>query len=283
MNPILIEAGPLTLRAYTAWLGGGLLLALGVIAWRGEQHAPGAATRWLDAALAALAAGVVGARLLHVALEWDYFADRLGEIPRVWLGGLAWHGGVLLALPVALVVVRRRRVPLAAWTDALAIAWPLGMLAAWMGCRTAGCAYGYEVRTLADRPAWMVAELPDVYGIVAPRLDVQLAGAVLSGTLLALMLLLTWRGWLSGLRFWLLLALSGLGFSLLGFFRADPAAMLLDRRADQVFDLMILLLGTAGACLVWIEQRRAAPARWHAEETGDEADSGDRSDQPEAG
>ena len=283
MNPILIEAGPLTLRAYTAWLGGGLLLALGVIAWRGEQRAPGAAARWLDVALAALAAGVVGARLLHVALEWDYFADRLGEIPRVWLGGLAWHGGVLLALPVALVAVRWRRVPLAAWTDALALGWPLAMFAAWTGCRTAGCAYGYEVRTLADWPAWMVAELPDVYGVVAPRLDVQLAGAVFSAALLALVLLLTWRGWLSGLRFWLVLALSGLGLYLLGFFRADPAATLLDRRADQVFDLMILLLGTVGACLAWIEPRRAALARQHAEETRDEAYSGDRPDQPEAG
>ncbi len=258
MNPIVFEADPLTLRAYTAWLGGGLLLALSVIAWRGGRRAPDAASRWLDVALVALAAGVVGARLLHVALEWSYFRDHPGEIPRVWQGGLAWHGGLLLALPVTLMVLRFRRVPLGPWTDALALAWPVGMLASWLGCRAAGCGYGYEVRTLADWPGWAVAELPDVYGIVAPRLEVQRAGALFAVGLLALALLLTWRGRLRGLRFWLILALSGFGLYVIGFFRADPAPRLLDRRADQVFDLAMMLLAAVAASAVWLEGRRAA-------------------------
>jgi len=283
MNPTLIEAGPFTLRAYTAWLSGGLLLALGVIAWRGWRRAPEAAARWLDVAIAALAAGIVGARLLHVALEWDYFADHHAEIPRVWLGGLTWQGGLLLALPVALAMMRLRRVPLGPWTDALAIAWPLGMIGAWIGCRAAGSGYGHEVRTLADWPRWLVAELPDVYGVVAPRLDVQLGGAAFGGALLALALLLTWRGWLGGLRFWLILALSGWGLSMLGFFRADPAPRWLDRRADQVLDLAVLLVAVSAASAVWLVRRRAGAHRPPGEDERYETHPGDRADQSEAG
>ena len=283
MNPILIEVGPFTLRAYTAWLSGALLAGLGVVAWCGWRRAPEAAARWLDVAIAALAAGIVGARLLHVALEWGYFTDHRAEIPRVWEGGLAWHGGLLLAVPAALGMMRLRRVPLGPWTDALALAWPLGMIGAWLGCRAAGCGYGYEVRTLADWPGWAVAELPDVYGVVAPRLDIQLAGALFGGGLLALALLLTWRGWLSGLRFWLILALSGIGLYFIGFFRADPAARLLDRRADQVFDLAALLLAVVAGSAVWLEQRREASVRRLREDERYEANPGNRADQPEAG
>lgn len=283
MNPVVFEAGPLALRAYTAWLGGGLLLALSVIAWRGWRRAPDAARHWLDVTITALAAGVIGARLLHVALEWGYFRDHLAEIPRVWQGGLAWHGGLLLALPIVLALLRLRRVPLGPWTDALALAWPVGMVAAWLGCRAAGCGYGYEVRTLADWPDWAVAELPDVFGIVAPRLDVQRVGALFAVGLLALALLLTWRGWLRGLRFWLILALSGLELYFTGFFRADPVPRLLDRRADQVFDLAVVLLAATAASAVWLEGRRAARAQPLREDNRHEAYSGDRADQPEAG
>ncbi|NLE52558.1 MAG: prolipoprotein diacylglyceryl transferase [Chloroflexi bacterium] len=283
MNPILIEAGPLTLRAYTAWLSGALLVGLGVIAWGGWQRAPEAATRWLDVAIVALAAGIVGARALHVALEWDYFTDHRAETWRVWEGGLAWHGGLMLAVPVALVMMRLRRVSLGPWTDMLALAWPIGMIGAWSGCRAAGCGYGHEVRTLADWPGWAVAELPDVYGVVAPRLDTQLAGIAFGSGLLALALLLTWRGWLRGLRFWLILALSGIGLYVLGFFRADPAVWLLDRRADQVFDLAVLLLAVVAGGAVWLERRREASHRPLREDEQHEAYPGDRADQPEAG
>ncbi|HML24607.1 MAG TPA: prolipoprotein diacylglyceryl transferase, partial [Aggregatilinea sp.] len=70
MNPVALDLGPLTISTYTAWLGAGILLALGVLAWRALREGPGAVTRWLDVALAALVAGLIGARLLHVWLNW---------------------------------------------------------------------------------------------------------------------------------------------------------------------------------------------------------------------
>ncbi|HEX3049032.1 MAG TPA: prolipoprotein diacylglyceryl transferase family protein [Aggregatilineaceae bacterium] len=257
MNRIVFDAGPLVIRTYTAWLGGGILLALLIIVWRAYRYHPSAVTRWQDVALAAILGGVVGARLLHVALEWDYFRDHQSEIAKISLGGLAWHGTLLAGIPAALLAAWIRRVPLRPFTDAVALAWPIGLMAAWYACRKVGSGYGYEVRTLADWPEWAVEELPDVYGVFAPRLDVQAAGILLGLILFVLALVLTWRGWLPGMRLWLVFGLTGLIHHLLGYFRADPAQALLDRRADQVFDLLLLLLSTFIGCglALWSRQK----------------------------
>lgn len=52
---------------------------------------------WLDYLLMALVIGaIVGARLGHVFFyQWDYYQDHLLEIPQIWKGGLASHGGAL--------------------------------------------------------------------------------------------------------------------------------------------------------------------------------------------
>lgn len=257
MNPILFEIGPLTLRTYSAWLIAGIAAGLALIAasaWRHDRRAVGA---WLDVALAGLIAGVIGARALHVALEWDYFAGHTDEIARLALGGMAWHGGVVAGALGVWGAARIRRVPLRAWTDALALAWPPGMAGAWLGCRAAGCGYGYEVATLADWPGWLVEELPDVFGLYAPRLDVAAFGALWAVALFALALTLTGLGWLRGLRLWVILALGSLGLALLAFFRMDPAPQLMDRRADQVYDLVVLGISTAIGGALWLGDRRA--------------------------
>lgn len=256
MDPVVVELGPLTLRAYNAWLLGGALVGVGIVGWRAHRADPGRAARWLDVALVALIAGVIGARGLHVAQDWDRFAASRDQIARLSLGGMAWHGALLAGLPAALIAARLRDVPFRAWTDAAALAWPPGMMAAWGGCRSAGCGVGYEVATLAEWPGWLVAELPDAYGFVAPRLDVGAGGVAFGAALWALAALLTWRGWLPGLRLWLVLGLSGLGLALLGFLRADYASTLLNRRADQVFDLTLLLVCTVIGGALWLRDRR---------------------------
>ena len=256
MNPIVLELGPLTLRAYTGWLLGGVVLALGIMAWRAHVEAPDRLTAWLDVALVGIVAGVVGARALYVAQEWRYFGDHTEEITRLAAGGMAWHGALVLGAPAVWAAARLRGVSLRRWTDALALVWPLGMAAAWWGCRGAGCGYGYEVATLADWPRWLVAELPDVYGQYAPRLDVQAIGAAWALTLGALALLLTWRGWLRGVRLWVVLALAGLGDLLLAYLRADPAPTLWGHRADQVYDAGLFLLAGAWGGILWLRARR---------------------------
>lgn len=45
-----------------------------------------------------LICGIIGARLYYVIFEWNYYSNNLGEILKVWNGGLAIHGGIIAGL-----------------------------------------------------------------------------------------------------------------------------------------------------------------------------------------
>ena len=45
MNPVVFEFGTLEIRSYTAWLSGGILLALAMIAWRAYRTDPAGVVR----------------------------------------------------------------------------------------------------------------------------------------------------------------------------------------------------------------------------------------------
>jgi prolipoprotein diacylglyceryl transferase len=58
-----------------------------------------------------VAAGIIGARLYHVATEWSKFSDDLGAIPQIWKGGLGVPGGLLLGIAMGVWQGKRRGIP----------------------------------------------------------------------------------------------------------------------------------------------------------------------------
>ena len=120
-----IDIGPLSLNLY------GLMIALGVVAavWlfgrRLEEREIGTRDDASSIAIWAVIAGVIGARLYHVATDWDLFADDLGRIPQIWKGGLGIPGGLLLGIPVGLYLAKKRGIPMAAAATCAAPAIPL--------------------------------------------------------------------------------------------------------------------------------------------------------------
>lgn len=103
-----LSIGPIDLRFY------GLMIALGVIAavWllgrQLEQHRLGTADDASSIAVAGVVAGVIGARLYHVATDWSRFSDDLGSIPKIWEGGLGIPGGLVAGIVVGVWRARRR-------------------------------------------------------------------------------------------------------------------------------------------------------------------------------
>jgi prolipoprotein diacylglyceryltransferase len=195
----------------------------------------------VDLMLGGLAGALVGGRALHVLLNWDYFASHLNEA--LYGGGLDWHGAAIGGLAGVWVALHfLAPCGRAAVLDGLALALPLLVLALWAGCGAAACGYGAEVATLADYPAFAVSESSDVYGIVAPRWNTALFGMALAVLVGLVMLIFTWRGWLTGRRLWLALALLSVGMFAIGFVRGDTSPMLFGFRIDQLLDLGILMI-----------------------------------------
>ena len=42
--------------------------------------------------------GIICARLYYVAFEWNYYSQHLGEIFKIWEGGIAIYGGIIGAI-----------------------------------------------------------------------------------------------------------------------------------------------------------------------------------------
>jgi phosphatidylglycerol:prolipoprotein diacylglycerol transferase len=120
IDPVLIKLGPIEVRWYGLIVVSAILTAI----WVAERNAK---SRGLDAemmpdlALWVVPAGIIGARLYEVfILQWPYYRQHLIEIPQIWLGGLAIHGGVLLGGLVAAIIVYRRKQPFWPWADSIA-------------------------------------------------------------------------------------------------------------------------------------------------------------------
>jgi prolipoprotein diacylglyceryltransferase len=122
------------------------------------------------------------------------------------------------------------------------------------------CGHGREVSSLSDYPPFLVAELSDLYGVNAPRLMTPLYGAVISLVLLALAFLLARAVKREGIRFWLILALLGLGAYGIGFTRGDAILMIGMLRLDQLLDLGIFTVGIVGT-LIAMQEKHSYPPR----------------------
>jgi prolipoprotein diacylglyceryl transferase len=130
-----LSIGPLDLRAY------GLMIALGVIAavWllgrRFEQKGIGTTDDASSIAIWGVVAGIIGARLYHVATDWHRFSDNLGAIPKIWEGGLGIPGGLLAGIAAGAWQAKRRGVPIAMMltcaAPAIALAQAIGRWGNW--------------------------------------------------------------------------------------------------------------------------------------------------------
>ncbi len=134
-----IALGPLNLRMY------GLMIALGVIAavWltgrrlaeRGYSTPADAGNDASAIAMWGVAGGIIGARLYHVATDWHRFEDNLGDIPKVWQGGLGIPGGIALGAAFGVYAGRQRGIParelLSLAAPALPLAQAIGRFGNW--------------------------------------------------------------------------------------------------------------------------------------------------------
>ena len=64
-----------------------------------------------------LISSVIGARLYYVIFEWNYYSSNLGEILKIWNGGLAIHGGIIAGLLALIAYVKKYNGRVVRFTD----------------------------------------------------------------------------------------------------------------------------------------------------------------------
>lgn len=127
-NPNLFD-GFVTVRWYGLMFAIGFLVGYEIMSriFKHEGHPE----KWVGSLfIYVVVATIIGARLGHVLFyEWDYYSQHLGDIIKVWEGGLASHGGtlgIMLAMFLFSWTVTKKSV---LWTyDRLCV--PIGFVAA---------------------------------------------------------------------------------------------------------------------------------------------------------
>jgi phosphatidylglycerol:prolipoprotein diacylglycerol transferase len=250
MHSMLLKIGPITIYSY------GFMLMLAFLA--GTLVATSMARRRgiapetiLDLVAYLLIAALIGARALYVFLNWDHFHDHLGEIGKIWTGGLTYHGGLLGAMLAGAWFCRRRRLPFLVLADLLMPSLALGYAIGRIGCFLNGCCYGAPT----DLPWACQFHEPPVTGpLTPPSHPTQLYSSLINLGIFGLLWLLARRATRPGQLFFSYLALYSIYRFGIEFLRKGYTAQVwfAGLTQAQVGSIAILLLSLA--LLAWVSR-----------------------------
>ncbi len=158
MYPELFTIGNLTVYSY------GLMIALGVLIsaaalYREAPREDINPDHILEAVIASVFFGLIGARLLYVFLNWSYFRANPGEILFAQFAGLSFFGGLFLGVFILYIWSSWRKIGFLKLADLMAPYLLLGYAFARVGCFLNGCCYGRVTDLPWAMPASMVDDL----------------------------------------------------------------------------------------------------------------------------
>jgi phosphatidylglycerol---prolipoprotein diacylglyceryl transferase len=205
MRPILFRIGSLPIRSY------GLMIALAFLVgiWIARRRFKARGLNpdiVIDLGVLLIITSVAGARGAYVISHWDYFSRAPLDMFKIWEGGLALYGGIVVGVIVGLVYFARRHIYMWAGADLLAPSLAIGIAIGRVGCFLNGCCFGQP----CELP-WAVAFGPhSPAGEVFPNMLIhptQLYESLIALGIFFVLLAVERRKPFEGFLFWLFVAL----------------------------------------------------------------------------
>jgi len=243
MHPILFEIGNWPVYSYgvllaLAYLAG---LQMAVVRARRRQIDP---AKVMDLGIYLIIAALVGAKLMLIAVDFDYFRHQPRELLSLVRAGGVFYGGLLAALAVGLWLVGRYK--LHPWTvaDLIAPGIALGHVVGRFGCLLAGCCYGRPTSvpwaiTFTNPAAATNVGTP----LNTPLHPTQLYDAGAELLIMGVLLLTEKRGRpFPGRTFWLYMLLYAISRYIVEIYRGDERGMILGVSTSQFVSILIVPL-----------------------------------------
>lgn len=255
MHPILFEIGSWPVYSYGVLLALAYLAGLQLAVVRARRAGLDAA-RIMDLGIYLIIAALVGAKLMLVVVDFDYFRAQPRELLSLVRAGGVFYGGLVFSLVVGLVLVRRYRLPVWHAADMYAPGIALGHVVGRLGCFLAGCCYGRPT----DLPWGITFTSPVAAANVGTPLGTALhptqlydAGAEL--LILVVLLVSERRGRpFAGRTFWLYMLLYAISRFIVEMFRGDDRGQLMGLATSQFVALVMLPI----ALVMLLRLRRTA-------------------------
>src|SRR5262249_43725737 len=141
MHPILFQIGSWPVYSYGVLLALAYLAGLQLAVVRARRAGVDSA-RIMDLGIYLIIAALVGAKLMLILVEWDYFRAQPRELLSLARTGGVFYGGFIAAFLTAAWLVRRYKLKLWPTADLMAPGIALGHVIGRFGCLLAGCCYG---------------------------------------------------------------------------------------------------------------------------------------------
>lgn len=119
MNPVAFNLFGFDIRWYGILISLGMIIGIILTSYTCKVKEI-SYDNMMDIVLIALPSAIIGARLYYVLFNLDYYGKNPSEILNIRQGGLAIHGGVLLAVIVGYIYTRRKNIPFLKYADAAA-------------------------------------------------------------------------------------------------------------------------------------------------------------------
>lgn len=259
MHPKLFDLGPLTVYTYGVLLAAAYLVGLQTALVRARSRGIDG-SKVMDLGIYVIISALVGAKLLLLIVDFDYFSKNPAEIFSLVRSGGVFYGGLILATIVAAWQIRRHRLPLWPTGDAIAPGIALGQVVGRLGCFFAGCCYGRETHvpwaiTFTDPLAALNVGTP----LNVPLHPTQLYESGAVAVILVALLAFERRGRaFPGRTFWTYVLLYSVTRFIIEFYRGDSRGMVVDAVSTSQF-ISLLLVPVSIGMLIYLARRGGTP------------------------
>ncbi|MDD5617580.1 MAG: prolipoprotein diacylglyceryl transferase [Candidatus Omnitrophica bacterium] len=145
MCPVLFKLGVFTVYSYGFMLFVAVVVSLNLLLRYAKAKGYGANVI-TDLFMTILFSGIVGARILYVILNFDFYKNNPKEIFMLQHGGLAILGGIMAGILAAFLFCKRKKLSFWETIDLISPYVVLGHSIGRIGCFLNGCCYGLPSR-----------------------------------------------------------------------------------------------------------------------------------------
>jgi phosphatidylglycerol:prolipoprotein diacylglycerol transferase len=259
MHPVLFDFGAFTIYSYGVLLAAAYLLGLQFALMRARSRGLDS-QRVMDLGIWIIISALVGAKLLLLIVDFRQLTDSPRDLLSLARSGGVFYGGLIAAVTVALLYLRRHKLPLWTTTDVFAPGIALGHVVGRLGCLLAGCCFGRETSVpwaiTFHNPAALAQGTP--LGVPLHPTQLYEAGAE---ALILVFLLATERRVrpFPGRTFWSYMLLYGISRFIIEFYRGDSRGMVFDAVSTSQFVSIILV--PLAVVMLFVLGRRPDPTR----------------------
>lgn len=141
MYPIICKIGPFTVYSYGLMLAIAFMVSLYLLSLKAKEL-DFDLSKIHNLAFIFLFFGIIGARLLYVILNFDYYIGNLREAIMLHRGGLSWFGALFLGSAAGIIYINKKGLSVYRTLDLIIPFVALGQAIGRIGCLLNGCCYG---------------------------------------------------------------------------------------------------------------------------------------------